>query len=77
MVIVDRLPSEKICYEYASQTMFFPIQAFQTEKMIKPDFDWYFWFSQKAKSLKKAWITKFGFKNAELATLHATSDHHC
>jgi len=37
-------------------------------KKKKPDFYWYFWFS------KKAWISKFGFKNAKLATLHAPRD---
>jgi len=35
-------------------------------KKKKPDFDWYFWFSKKAKCVKKAWISKFGFKNARL-----------
>ena len=41
----------------------------------RPDFDWYFDFKKKPSASKKAWISKFGFKNAKLATLHMTSDY--
>ena len=44
------------------------------KKNEKPDIYWNFLFSEKAKCVKKAWISKFGFKNAKLATLHAISD---
>ena len=41
----------------------------------RPDFDWYFDLKKKPSTSKKAWISKFGFKNAKLATLHMTSDY--
>jgi len=50
-----RLFSEEICNEYAAQTLFFQSQAFPTEN--------------KPKVLKKARISKSGFKKAKLATL--------
>ena len=46
----------------------------QKIKKKNPNFDWYFWFSKKAKCVKKAWISKFGLLNGKLATLPATND---
>jgi len=43
-------------------------KPFRLKKNKKPDFDCIFDFK------KKAVISKFGFKNSKLATLHATSN---
>jgi len=60
--------SEDISNEYATQTMFFQSQAFPTEK--KQDLVWLFFdFQKKRKVLKKARISKSGFKKVKLATL--------
>jgi len=58
-----RLFSEKLCDEYAAQTVFFQSQAFL--------------FPKKAKGVQKSAISKSGFKKAKLATLRAEalSDH--
>jgi len=67
-----RLFSEEIFNEYAAQTMFFQRQAFLTEK--KPESARFclafFDFQKKPKVLKKARISKAGFKQTKLATLH-------
>jgi len=66
-----RLSSEEICNEYAAQTMFCQIQAFQIEK--KNDFVWLFWFPKKSRRRSKnARISKSGLKKAKLATLKGT-----
>jgi len=51
-------------------------RAFQTEKNKKEKARFWlvFLIFKKNKCVKKAWISKFGLKNAKLATLHATSD---
>jgi len=71
-----RLPSEKICNGYASDTCFAKAKPFRLKKLKKkkPDFEILtgIFDSQKKPSEKKK--PKFGFKNAKLATLHATSD---
>jgi len=65
-----RLSSEEVCNEYAAQTMFCQSQAFMTEKSQKrPYFVWLFFIPKKSVTLKKAGISKSGFKKGKLATL--------
>jgi len=69
---VVRLSSDEICNEYAAQKMLCQIQAFTTEK--KQILSGFFHF-QKKSALKKAKISKFGFKIAKLPTLVWTTEN--
>jgi len=61
--------SEEIFNEYAAQTMFFPEPSLSDWK--KTEKSGFFYFQKKPKVLKKARISKSGFKKAKLATLAA------